>query len=177
LIVRFVAIIAGIACVSGCQPTTSRPPFPPKPEAAGSEIRLSVPEATRRLAETLKADSFVIRKVNPRDGYIETSWFQAANGRPTRHSSLGPSVVRIRAWADPARPGSSQLTIETLYRPKADPSLPERELERQVGRDHPVALKVEAALKQLVDRYGGAPGPQQQVDTAAATPEDAGDAD
>jgi hypothetical protein len=77
-------------------------------------------------------------------------------------------VVRIRAWADPARPGSSQLTVETLYRPVADPSLSDRELERVVAHDHPVAVKVEAALKQLVDRYGGTPGPQ--AETPAATP-------
>jgi hypothetical protein len=163
--VRTSAAAAVLACLA-CQPNTTRPPFPPRPEAAGTEIRLSVPDATRRLAETLKADSIVLRKVVPRDGYIETGWFQVANGQPTRHSTLGPSVVRIRAWADPARPGSSQLTIETLYRPKADPSLPERELERQVGRDHPVALKVEAALKQLVDRFGGAP-PPEAADSAA----------
>jgi hypothetical protein len=76
--------------------------------------------------------------------------------------------VRVRAWADPARPGSSQLTVETLYRPLLDPSLPERELEREVARDHPVAIKVEAALRKLVERFGGAPGPQVE-----AEPEDA----
>jgi hypothetical protein len=36
-----------------------------------------------------------------------------------------------------------------------DPSLPERELERQVPRNHPVALKVDAILKRLVERFGG----------------------
>jgi hypothetical protein len=44
----------------------------------------------------------------------------------------------------------------------ADPSLPERELERQVPINHPVALKVVAVLKKLVDRYGGSPGPQTE---------------
>jgi hypothetical protein len=50
--------------------------------------------------------------------------------------------------------------VETLYRPLLDPSLPERELEQQVPRDHPVAMKVVATLKKLVDRFGGSPGPQ-----------------
>lgn len=148
---------------AACQPATTRPPFPPLPEAAGREVRLPVPMATRRLAEALKADSIPTQKVRLRDGYIETPWFDARNGRPIgQRGAIGPGVVRIRAWADPARPGSSQLTVETLYRPRVDPSLPYRELEREVSPDHPVAKKVEAALQRLVERFGGPPLPQAQ---------------
>ena len=165
VLLRLVGFTLGAAA---CQPTTTRPPFPPLPEAAGSEIRLPVPMATRRLAEALKADSIPTQKVRLRDGYIETPWFEARNGRPVgQRRAIGPGVVRIRAWADPARPGSSQLTVETLYRPRVDPSLPYRELEREVSRDHPVAKKVEAALLSLVKRFGGPPPPQAQP--AAAT--------
>ncbi|HEY8196371.1 MAG TPA: hypothetical protein VIG04_05310 [Gemmatimonadales bacterium] len=119
--------------------------------------------ATRRLAEALKADSIPTQKVRLRDGYIETPWFEARNGRPAaQRRAIGTGVVRIRAWADPVQPGSSQLTVETLYRPLADPSLPSRELERQVSPDHPVAKKVDTALQKLVERYGGPPLPQAQ---------------
>ena len=149
--------------LAGCQPATTRPPFPPLPEAAGGEIRLSVPMATRRLAEALKADSIPARKVRLRDGYIETPWFDARNGRPVgQRRAIGPAVVRIRAWADPARPGSSELTVETLYRSRADPSLPYRELEREVSREHPVAKKVETILQRLVQRFGTPPPPPAQ---------------
>lgn len=157
-------------CLTGasCQPNTSRPPFTPLPEAAGTEIRLSVPEATRRLAEALRADSLPLRKVALRDGYIETPWFNAVTRRPIRsRRPTGPNAVRLRAWADPARPGSSQLTVETLYRPLADPSLPERELEREVARTHPMAVKVEAALRRLVERFGGPPPPQAETPAGA----------
>ena len=149
--------------MAACRPNTTRPPFPPLPEAAGTEIRLSVPEATRRFAEALRADSLPIRKLELRDGYLETPWFITTTRHPTRGRPIGSKVVRIRAWADPARPGSSQLTVETLYRPLADPSLPERELEREVSPDHPVALKMVALLKQMVDRYGGAPAAQVEA--------------
>jgi len=160
LSLRLVWLTVGAAA---CQPATTRPPFPPLPEAAGSEIRLSVPMATRRLAEALKADSIPTRKVQLRDGYIETPWFEARSGRPIgQRRAIGPGVVRIRAWADPARPGSSQLTVETLYRPRVDPSLPYRELEREVSRDHPVAKRVEAALQRLVERFGTPPPPPAQ---------------
>jgi hypothetical protein len=138
------------------------------PEAAGTEIRLSAQEATRRLAEALRADSVPLRRVALRDAYIESPWFNAGTRRPIRgRRAVGPNVVRIRAWADPARPGSSQLTVETLYRPVVDPSLPERELEREVARNHPVALKVEAALRKLVERYGGPPPPQAETPAGA----------
>lgn len=155
---------------AACQPATSRPAFGPIPEALGGEIRLTVPEATRRLAEALKADSIPTQKVRLRDGYIETPWFLTRTRRPTTQRPLGPGVVRIRAWADPSRPGSTQLTVETLYRPRVDPSLPERELEREVPPDHPTALRVAAVLKRLVERFG-TPPPPPQVEKPAATNE------
>jgi hypothetical protein len=162
--VRSSLLLLGLALgAAACQPATTRPPFPPFPEAAGQELRLRVPEATRRLAEALRADTIPVRRIELRDGYIETPWFDAATGKPTHRRAIGPSVVRIRAWADPARPGNTQLTVETLYRPLVDPSLPERELEREVARDHRVARKVEAALGRLAQRYGApAPPPVQQ---------------
>jgi hypothetical protein len=60
-----------------------------------------------------------------------------------------------------------------------DPSLPERELERQVAPDHPVAKKVVDALKLLVDRYGGAPGVQTEAPPSPAeqTDQDVGPGD
>jgi len=63
------------------------------------------------------------------------------------------------------------MTVETVYRPVADPSLPERELDRQVPRDHPVAIKIRAALQELVKRYGGPPAPAAP---AAAPPVEPG---
>ena len=156
---------------AACQPGTSRPAIAPLPEALGSELRLSVPEATRRFAEALKADSIPTRKVRLRDGYIETGWFQARTGRPSRQRRpVGPGVVQVRAWADPARPGSTQLTVETLYRPLADPSLPDRELERQVPADHPVARKVAAVLVRMVERYGTPP--PAEVESQPTAPEE-----
>jgi hypothetical protein len=156
-----------LATAAACQAYTTRPSFLPVPEAAGTEVRLPVPQATQRLAEALKADSIPVRKVQVRDGYLETGWFATATRRPTAsHKAIGPGVVRVRAWADPARPGSSQLTVETIYRPLRDPSLPDRELEREVRPDHPVALKVVAVLAGMVQRYGGPPAEQEQPTAA-----------
>jgi hypothetical protein len=164
-------VLAGVAAAAlgvGCQPVTTRPPFPPVPEAASTEIRLSPSEATRLLAEALKADSIPPARVELRDTWLETGWFAASTGLPVRHRATGPDVVRVRAWADPTHPGNSKVVVETVYRPLADPSLPQRELDRQVPRNHPVAIKVRATLQDLVKRYGGPPQPSEN---AGPTPE------
>lgn len=156
-------LAAGVTAGLGCQPATTRPPFPPVPEAATTEVRLPPREATRLLAEAMRADSIPAGRVDERDGWLETGWFDAASGGGARHRPIGPGVIRLRAWADPTRPGFSKLTVETVYRPVADPSLPERELDRQVPRDHPVAIKVRATLQDLVKQYGGPPAPSATI--------------
>lgn len=166
------AWLAAAALLSACRPNTTRPAITPYPEAAGVEIRLRPPEATRRLAEALQAESLSLARVRLRDGYIETAWLDSATGRPTRRRPLGTGVVRLRGWADPGRPGNTVLTVETLYRPLADPSLPQRELEQQVPRAHPVSVKVVEVLEALLKRHGGPPPPAAEP-AAPAVPREA----
>jgi hypothetical protein len=141
----------------GCQPTTTRPVFLPYPQAAATEIRLGTSEATRRLAEALRQDSIPIAKVEQRDGYLDSGWFEGATGKSVHRRPLGPGIVRVRAWAEPARAYSSTLIVETVYRPLADPSRADRELERPVPDDHAVAVKVRATLEAMVKKFGGPP--------------------
>jgi hypothetical protein len=162
--------IVALPLLAACRPDTTRPAITPYPEAAGVEIRLRPQEATRRLAEALQADSLAPAQVRLRDGYLETKWLDSATGRPTGRRPLGTDVVRLRGWVDPGRPGFSVLTVETLYRPLADPSLPERELERQVPRTHPTAVKVEQVLQAMLKRYGGPPAPAAQPQPGEAAP-------
>lgn len=162
-------LLLGAWVTAACQPSTTRPSLLPLPDAAGTEVRLPTREAIRHLAETLRAKSIPVKTVRLRDAYLETDWFDSRSGRPSGSRRIGPNVVRVRGWAEPARPGSSQLVVETAYRPLVDPSLPARELERQVARDHPVAVKVEEALRGLLERYGGPPAVQPMP---AAQPRD-----
>jgi hypothetical protein len=154
---RLTAALAAATLLITCRPATTRPPFPPVPEAASTEIRLPPAEATRLLAEALRADSIPPARIELRDSWLETSWFVAATGQPVHYRALGQQVVRVRAWADPTHPGNCKVVVETVYRPLADPSVPQRELDRQVPRSHPVAIKVRATLQELVKRYGGPP--------------------
>ena len=149
----------GLAMVAACQPATTRPPFPPVPQSATTEVRLPPGEAARLLAEALRADSIPATRLSLKDTWLETGWFDPATGQRPKHRPIGLDVVQVRAWADPTHPGNSKLFVETVYHPSADPSLPARELDRQVPRNHPVAIKVRAALQSLVKRYGGPPPP------------------
>ena len=62
------------------------------------------------------------------------------------------------------------LRVETLYRPVADPSLPERELERQVPSTHPAAVKVQGILEAMLKRFGGPPPPAAEPPAPAEQP-------
>ena len=78
-------MVAGVfAGLTACQPGTSRPPFPPVPQAAITEVRLSAREATRLLADALRADSIPANRVDLRDTWLETGWFDPASGQPSR---------------------------------------------------------------------------------------------
>jgi hypothetical protein len=138
---------------AGCKPYTPRPYFPPVTGAARTEIFLDVPTATTVLSEILKTDSLPVTQVEKRDGYLETAWFDATSKAPTRARRLGPEVVRVRAWIDPARRGHSWITLETVYRPLADPALDQRDLETQVPPDHVVGKRMAEVVTELAKLY------------------------
>lgn len=141
--------------MAACQLATTRPPFEPVPEAKHADVSLSRMEATERLAEALRGDSIPVARVEPRDGYVETPWFNGETGRPVSVARTGDSVVRVRGWVEPARVRYSEVRVETVFRLVFDPSLPERELERAVRPDHPVAERVDSVLARLARRYDG----------------------
>ncbi len=147
-------LIVALVLATACQASTTRPTFGPMPGAAGAQVRLGVPDATRLLAETLQEDSIPVSRVVERDGLIETPWFEVPGYRPFQGRPLGPTVVRVRAWVDPGKAGHSVYTAETVYRVMADPSRPDRELERQVPEDHQVSSVVAEAVRKLLYRFG-----------------------
>ncbi|MGH7516001.1 MAG: hypothetical protein ACREOC_00830 [Gemmatimonadales bacterium] len=147
--------LAGLGLLGACQLATARPPFEPAPEARHADVALSRPEATERLAEALREDSIPVTRVELRDGYLETRWFDAATGHTAATGRTGTGVVRVRGWIEPARVRQSELRVETVFRSAVDPSLPERELERAVPPDHPVSQRVDSVLARLARRYDG----------------------
>jgi len=140
---------------AACYPATTRPAFLPEPTAPVAEVELAIPEATRAAAVALDADSIPVRRTEPKDGWLESDWFDATTLQPTSSRRLGAEVVKVRVWVDPSRPNYSNITAETVYRPFADPSRPDRELEQQVPVNHRVGAKIVQVLGKLRQQFGG----------------------
>ncbi|HEX6643838.1 MAG TPA: SPOR domain-containing protein [Gemmatimonadales bacterium] len=140
-----VLALAPAACSLG----TSRPPFAPMPEARVGDLEAEVPAATERLAAALREAGIPLARVKPADGFLESAWFDAESGQPVGGRPLGEDVVRVRGWVTPSAHGSSEIRVETVYRPFADPSRPPRELERSVAYAHPVRAKVREAYRAI----------------------------
>ena len=138
-----------IALLASCSPATTRPPFEPQPEARTGLVGLEVGAATERLAEALKAQNIPATRVVVRDGYVETPWFDAATGTRASGRTLGENRVRVRGWVKPAGRYTSAITVEAVYRPFADPSATERELEQSLAYAHPVRARIRSAFAAL----------------------------
>lgn len=153
-------LVLGATLLAGCHARTDRPYFPPVTGAPTTEIELDVKQATQALADVLKGDSLPVTKVTLRDGIIETAWFESDSKHVTHARRLGDQVVQVRAWIDPSRPGHSRIILETVFRPLADPSLSERELDRQVPPSHPVGKRMTEVLTELARLYSSEPEPE-----------------
>ena len=135
--------------LAACSPATRRPAFTPMPEARRGELELDVPAATDSLARALIAAGIPVSRIAARDGYLETPWFDTATGRPAPGRPLGPGRVRVRGWVSPSRYRYSELVVETVFRPFADPSAAPRALEQSVAYAHPVRRRVRDALASI----------------------------
>jgi hypothetical protein len=140
----------------GCVATTTRPYFQPVPSAAVAEIELGIPEATRALAEGMARDSIALSTIREGDGYIDSGWLDARTLEHTTARPLGADVVRVRAWINPAKQFWSELSVEATFRPMADPSRPERELDVPLPEEHPLQKRLSTVLQQLIVQYGDA---------------------
>lgn len=136
-----------------CDPGTTRPDLLPFPDARQIEVIVDRADAITRLRDALVADSFPIARFDARDAWLESPWMDHRTLRPAT-ARVGPEVVRLRAWADPARPGDSYLTVELAWRPMADPSVPPRDLERPVAANDSIVARVKAVLDQVSAEVG-----------------------
>lgn len=87
------------------------------------------------------------------EGYLESKWFDTANGTSMGDPGTNTSTrVRLRFWVDTVREGQSVVIGEVVRRRVIDPSLPERERETVVEREHPGDELVERILAGLQTR-------------------------
>lgn len=140
--------VGAVLLAAACSPATTRPPFVPLPQAAVVLFAADPPRVTTAVAEWLTAQGIPLRLVSTVDRYVETSWYRAP--ADSGSTATRPSPVKTRVWADPAGPGRTRLTVETVYREVEDPSRPPRDLERPAPAGSPgsrVTERLLAALK------------------------------
>lgn len=120
---------------AACNPTTTRPDFRPLPQARAAQIFARPQQVIPALAALVTAESLRIERANPRDGYLETEWYDTRTRRSFRNGAAVPDLahaVKLRGWADPYVPGQTILTLEVAYRLRYDPSRTGRDLETAV---------------------------------------------
>ncbi len=97
-----------------------------------------------------------VKRRSGEEGYLESEWFDLLSlGVPATEIRAIERVVRLRAFADPVTPGSTELVIEAVYRRTLDPSIPERLEEILVPPGHPADSLVAEVLKALPGKPRG----------------------
>jgi hypothetical protein len=146
--------------VAACTPVTTRPDFKPDPRALVVLLNARPERVAVALDSLLPADSLEVARFNVRDGYVETSWYDATRRRSyqtERDIADLPATIKIRCWADPWVPGQTRLTVEPVYRPRVDPSRPERDLEVIAPPEHSGYKVAQQLIEKLKKRFGTPP--------------------
>ncbi|OLC03584.1 MAG: hypothetical protein AUH78_18915 [Gemmatimonadetes bacterium 13_1_40CM_4_69_8] len=143
--------------LAACTPVTTRPDFLPDPQASRVVLDARPERVTPEIAALVAAESLQVERVNVRDGYVETAWYDTRSHRSfrgTRDVSDLAATVKIRCWADPYVPGQTRLTVEAVYRPRYDPSRTERDLEVIVPKTHAGHAIADSLVAALRKRFG-----------------------
>lgn len=126
------ARLSAVALVAACGSAVVRPSFRPFPNAPVDTIPGDADRVVTAAAARIAQRGLEIRLNAPREGYLETRWFDLVARRSVAIGADPNRVIRLRLFADPVTPRATLLTIEALYRRTLDPSIPEREAELMV---------------------------------------------
>src|SRR2546430_6654196 len=143
--------------VAACTPITTRPDFRPAPSALVVTLDARPERVTAALDSLVPAESLEVAHSNVRDGYVETAWYDTQAHRSRHHApeiANLAATVKTRFWADPWVPGQTRLTVEPVYRPRYDPSRPERDLELIAPKEHQGYKIAQRFVDKLKERFG-----------------------
>src|SRR2546428_5745731 len=143
--------------VAACTRIPTRPDFRPDPRALNIILDARPERVTTVLDSLVAAESLEVARANVRDGYVETAWYDTQAHRVRHHereiTNLA-ATVKIRFWADPWVPGQTRLTTEPVYRPRYDPSRPERDLEVIASKEHEGYKIAQRLVDKLKQKFG-----------------------
>jgi hypothetical protein len=140
-------------------------------------LDLPASAVTESLATSAARAGLPVRVAEPREGYLESGWFdlQAHRAAGDPFDRLD-SIVKLRFFADPAY-GHTRLFAECVVRIAWDPSVPPRELERMPPAGHPgralldsiLAVMKPHVVRDTTTKTGGPPLPERPgADTSKA---------
>lgn len=144
-------------CAAACNPTTTRPDFRPLPQARAAQIFARPQQVIPALVALVAAESLRVRRASPRDGYLETDWYDTRTRRSFRNGAAVADLdrtVKLRFWADPYVPGETILTLEVAYRLRYDPSRSGRDLETSVPAGQAGDTLADSLLVRLQRQFG-----------------------
>lgn len=153
-LLRQVLVVLTIGAAA-CGSVNVRPYTIPLADALVDTLQAE-PDALIEAAEqTARARGLRIAAVSSQEGYLETGWYEPTMQRAVTASVANTrSAIRVRFWADSIGLGRAQLISEAVMRRTADPSLPPREAEMMVPRDHPGFELLRSVLDTLRTRFG-----------------------
>jgi hypothetical protein len=138
------------AAAAACGANNVRPKFEPFMDAVVDTIPALPDVVVDSLAIVLTQRGFQIARVAASEGFLETKWFDLNADRSGGTYTLHPDqVIRLRFFADPGRNNGTVLRSEAAYRPRLDPSLPDRVAEAMVPVDHRGDSLLQSVLDQL----------------------------
>jgi hypothetical protein len=109
-------------------------------------LDLPAASATTDLAAAVRRTGLAVLAVAPREGYVESGWFDLDTRTAVRPPfSRLDRVVKLRFFADPVAE-HTRLFAECVVREAWDPSVPPRELERMVPAEHPGRALLDSVL-------------------------------
>ena len=151
-------VLAGAAFGLACGAVNERPYLTPLPNSIVDTVH-SLPSALITEIETLVTrEGMVVQLSSPREGYLETKWYDTEAGRAGGERTRDPhSVVRLRFFVSSIGEELTELAAEAVMRHTLDPSLPQRENERMVPVDHPGELLLKRVLAAVEERFGAEP--------------------
>ena len=139
-----------------CDPTSHRPLFRPLPQALVDTVSAHPRDVIRDLSARLESEGLTLRRVSPRDGFLETRGFDVA-ARVTRDVDIrDPTrVFVIRIWADSLPGVRSLVTAEAAYRRTSDPSQTMRQSEVMAQPEHAGRQLVVAVIQATKAHFRG----------------------
>lgn len=134
-----------------------RPRYGALPESVRQTLDERPLPLTQLLDNTVRAANLPVVSTAPREGYLETAWFDAGSRqRVSQPFANMDRVVKLRFFVD-SEQGRTRLLAEAVYRIAWDPSVPERELERMVPAGHPGRVLLDSIVAAVTPTARPAP--------------------